>query len=167
MQSQSTDFYNIFDVSNENQKAAKLYKEESSRLFEAVVYTDFFGVFDEASPNGIIQTEVNKRFNVETSRLDMGNKCWAFLFPPLFLAEGIGFFQFFDAKFRYSKIEKNNKFLLPQSYENLDQNGSVISTEFYYSPLLLYQHRNSFYLLQSSGVKKKGNYPSGPFSKDS
>ncbi|RUT71508.1 hypothetical protein D0817_06425 [Flavobacterium cupreum] len=127
---------------DENQKTAKLYKEESSKLFEATVYTDFFGVFDEASPNGIIQTEVNKRFNVETSRFDMRNKCWGLLFPPFFLAEGVGFFQFFDAKFQYSKIEKNNKFLLPQTYEEKDENGNVLSSENYYSPLSLYQHKN-------------------------
>jgi hypothetical protein len=127
---------------DETKREAKLYKEESSKLFEAVVYTDFFGIFDEKSPNGIIQTEVNKRFNVETSRFDMRNKCWGLLFPPLFLTEGIGFFQFFDAKFQYSKIEKNNKFLLPLKFDVKNDNGNVISTENYYSPLSLYQHRN-------------------------
>lgn len=125
-----------------NQTSSPLYKEESSKLFEAVVYTDFFGVFDEENPNGIIQTEINKRFNIETSRMDTSCKWWAFLFPPIAMAEGIGFFQYFDAHFQYSKIEKTNKFLLPQTFETFDSAGNVTSTEAYYSPISLYQHRS-------------------------
>jgi hypothetical protein len=128
-------------ILDEKQKVTKLYKEESSKLFEAIVYTDFFGIFDEESPNGIIQTEVNKRFNINTKRNEI-NKWYGILFPPLAISEGFGFFQSFDALFQYSKIEKNNKFLLPENFEIKDNNGTVISTENYYSPLSLYQYRS-------------------------
>jgi hypothetical protein len=128
-------------ILDEKQKVTKLYKEESSKLFEAIVYTDFFGIFDEESPNGIIQTEINKRFNINTKRYDV-QKGYSILFPPLLISEGIGFFQSFDASFQYSKIEKNNKFLLPEKFEIKDNNGTIISTENYYSPLSLYQYRS-------------------------
>lgn len=129
-------------ILDKNQNESKLYKEESTKLFEAIVYTDFFGIFDEENPNGIIQTEITKRFNIETSRFDSGSNWYGLLFPPLVVTEGVGFFQFFDARFQYSKIEKNNKFLLPANYETLDNSGTVISNESYYAPIALYQHRN-------------------------
>ena len=126
---------------DENQITNKLYREESSKLFEAIVYTDFFGIFDEESPNGIIQTEVNKRFNINTKRGDV-NKLFGLILPPVAISEGYGFFQFFDAKFQYSKIEKNNKFLLPLDFDTKDDMGNIVSTEKYYSPISLYQHRS-------------------------
>ena len=126
---------------DETQKVSKLFREESSKLFEAIVYTDFFGVFDEESPNGIIQTEVNKRFNINTKRNDV-SKWFGLLFPPIAISEGIGFFQFFDAKFQYSKIEKNNKFLLPLDFDTKNSDGTIASTEKYYSPISLFQHRS-------------------------
>ncbi len=119
-------------ILDKNQKTTKLYREESSKLFEAVVYTDFLGVFDEENPNGIIQTEVNKNFNLTTRRFD---------FLPSFI-EAIGFFHYFNAQFQFSKIEKNNKFLVPNSFDVLDGTGNVTETVNYYSPISLYQYRN-------------------------
>jgi hypothetical protein len=77
-------------ILDNNQKQSKLYREETSKLFEAVVYTDFLGLFDEDNPNGIIQTEINKRFNLNTKRTDTK---WfhKLLLLPL-LSEGIGTF---------------------------------------------------------------------------
>jgi len=119
-------------ILDKNQKETKLYREESSKLFEAVVYTDFLGVFDEENPNGIIQTEINKQFNLTTRRFD---------FLPAFI-EAIGFFHYFNAQFQFSKIEKNNKFLLPNTFDVLDDGGNVTETINYYSPISLYQYRN-------------------------
>ncbi|MGH2664760.1 hypothetical protein [Flavobacterium sp.] len=118
-------------ILDKDQKDTKLYREESSKLFEAIVYTDFFGIFDEANPNGIIQTEVNKKFNITTLRKDFADK----------FIEGWGMFQYFDAHFQFSKIEKNNKFLLPSVHDVIDENGTIIA-ENYYSPIGLYQYRN-------------------------
>lgn len=113
-----------------NQQASKLYREESSKLFEAVVYTDFFGLLDEENPNGIVQTEVVKRFNIHTKRAGI-NKKFGLLFPPIAISEGFGFFQYFDASFQFSKIEKNNRFLKPLVFDQIT----------YYDPLKLYQQR--------------------------
>jgi len=126
---------------DENQKHSKLYREETSKLFEAVVYTDFLGLFDEDNPNGIIQTEINKRFNLNTSRTDV-NKWYGFLFPPLAISEGIGFLQFFDASFQYSKIESDQKFVTPNTFDVLDGGGNVVESIDFYSPISLMQRRN-------------------------
>ncbi len=127
---------------DKDQKVSKLFREESTRLFEAIVYTDFFGVIDEESPNGIIQTEINKRFNINTRRFDTKMKWWNCWILPLWLSEGYGFFQYFDANFHFSKIEQNNKYLLPSNFEIVDNNNNLISTEQFYSPISLLQYRD-------------------------
>ncbi|WP_459209156.1 hypothetical protein [Aquimarina rhabdastrellae] len=117
-------------LDDETHTSTKLHKEKSTRLLEAIVYTDFLSLVDEENPNGIVQTEVRKRFNINTFRTD--RKWGHYFIPPFFItraAEGVGFLQFFDAEFKLSKIEKNNKFLLPEV------NGS-------HTQLSLYQHRN-------------------------
>jgi len=126
---------------DENENESKLYREESSKLFEAVVYTDFLGLFEEENPNGIIQTEVNKRFNLNTKRSDV-NKLFGFLFPPVAISEGYGFVQYFDAGFQYTKIESSNKFVKPSQFKVLDENNQVTDSIAYYSPISLFQNRN-------------------------
>jgi hypothetical protein len=128
-------------ILDKNQTESKLYREETSKLFEAVVYTDFLGLFDEDNPNGVIQTEINKRFNLNTKRTDV-NKWFSILFPPLVISEGVGVFQFFDANFQYSKIESDSKFVTPNSFDILDDTGVIIESEDYYSPISLFQRRN-------------------------
>lgn len=127
-------------ILDNNQKQSKLYREETSKLFEAVVYTDFLGLFDEDNPNGIIQTEINKRFNLNTKRTDTK---WfhKLLLLPL-LSEGIGTFQSFEASFQYSKIESDSKFVTPNSFDVLDDNGVLIESIDFYSPISLMQRRN-------------------------
>jgi len=101
---------------DKTQTSAKLFREESTKILEATVYTDLIGALEEESPNGIIQTEVSRRFIVKTSRVK---------FP---LKSGLGAFEYVDGKILLSKIEQDNKFLLPQNevFDNLS----------------LYQHRN-------------------------
>lgn len=118
-------------ILDKDQEQTKLYREESSKLFEAKVYSDFLGVFDEENPNGIIQTEISKAFNLSTRRGDFLDK----------FIEGFGWFQQFEAQFQFSKIEKNNKFLIPSTFETMDELGNV-TTESFYSPINLYQYRN-------------------------
>ncbi|KAA1245966.1 hypothetical protein [Aquimarina sp. RZ0] len=130
-------------LDSEAQKKTKLYKEESTRLFEAIVYTDFLSLFDEENPNGLVQTEVNKRFNINTRRKGL-NK-WAGIIPPFFpglIIEGVGFFQYFDAQLQVSKIEKNNKFLEAETGMLLNENGIVVTSNPFFTPLSLLQHRN-------------------------
>ena len=130
-------------ILDKNQTESKLYREETSKLFEAVVYTDFLGLFDEDNPNGIIKTEINKRFNLNTKRSDVTDDWYKkILFPPLFISEGFGFFQSFDATFQYSKIESNSKFVNPNSFDVLDENDNVVESINYFSPISLIQRRN-------------------------
>ncbi|QXP60049.1 hypothetical protein [Olleya sp. HaHaR_3_96] len=128
-------------ILDRNQTESKLYREETSKLFEAAVYSDFLGLFNEDNPNGIIQTEINKRFNINTKRTDV-NKWFGLLFPPLAISEGIGVFQFFDANFQYSKIESDSKFVVPNLFNVLDDSGAIIESVNYYSPISLLQRRN-------------------------
>lgn len=117
-------------ILDKNKKESKLYREESSKLFEAIAYTDMIGLFDEENPNGLVQLEVKKRFNLNTRRYDMP---WFYgLFPPALLFEGVGVFQNVDVLFQYSKIEENNKFLVPQ----------ILESQQFYTPISLLQYRN-------------------------
>ncbi|WP_109853311.1 hypothetical protein [Aquimarina sp. AU58] len=117
-------------VLDKSKKESKLYREESSKLFEAVAYTDLIGLFDEENPNGLVQLEVKKRFNLNTRRYD---RPWYYgIIPPFLLFEGAGVFQNADVFFQYSKIEENNKFLLPQT----------VGSETFYTPISLLQYRN-------------------------
>jgi len=129
-------------ILDENQVSSKLYKEESTKLFEAIVYSDFLGVFDEENPNGIIQTEVSKRFILNTKRRDVTNGWfWKLIFPPLAISEGYGYLEYFDTKIILSKIEENNKFLLPENIMSLDSKNNKVMKN-YYSPLSIFQHRS-------------------------
>ena len=125
---------------DENQKVTELHKEDTSKLFEAVVYTDFLGLFDEDNPNGIVQTEVNKRFNLNTKRTDTKFYHKLFLLPAL--SEGIGVFQYLDASFQYSKIESDSKFVTPDTFTFLNDDGTIDKTEDFYSPISLMRRRN-------------------------
>lgn len=117
---------------DELQQSAKLYKEESTKILEAVVFTDLLGTFDEKNPNGIIQTEVSKRFNINTTRnaIGKGKRWFSLIMPPFLISESFGTFEYLDAKVLLSKIEDDNKYLLP----DLDTGKLTL--------LSLYQHRN-------------------------
>ncbi|PKQ46085.1 hypothetical protein [Confluentibacter flavum] len=121
-------------VLDETQKTTKLYKEQSTKLFEAIVYSDFLGVFDEENPNGIIQTEIAKKFYINTHRYEITPKgrFLGLLFPPIAFSEGYGWFEYVNLSAMLSKIEENNKFLQP----------STISTVDYFSPINIMQHQS-------------------------
>ncbi len=106
------------------QPKAELYREESSRLFEATVYGDFLGVFDTNNPNGIIQTEIDKRFFINTKR----SGTW--------LDGGFGYWGYLDAQLRFSKIEDNNKFLIAE--EKVLSQDSIN----YFTPISIMQHQS-------------------------
>ena len=110
---------------NQSNREHKLYRVETSKLFEARIYTDLLGLIDESNPNGIIQIEFDKRFNINTRRFDS----W-----PGYRG-GIGFIQYIDAVFTYSKIESDNRFLPPFSGPD---NTGIYS----YTPLSILQNRN-------------------------
>lgn len=112
------------------QKSTKLYKPESTKLFEAVVYSDFFGVFDEESPNGIIQTEVSKKFYINTKR--KSRKWYSYIFPPSWYSDAVGVGEYINLNARFTKIEENNKFLKSEEVNDLS----------FFSPLRIKQHES-------------------------
>lgn len=133
---------------NQSNKEEKLYRIETSKLFEARIYTDLLGLVDETNPNGIVQIEFDKRFNLRTQRSDTRNG-------------GHGFFQYIDAVFTYSKIESENKFMPP--FEISDSSG--IAT---YTPLSIFQNRNysvgamlNFWYLENQNSKFDFNIDAG------
>ncbi len=112
------------------QKTTKLYKPKSTKLFEAIVYSDFFGVFDEENPNGIIQTEVAKKFYINTKRKQ--NQWYSFFLPPAWYSHATGVVEYINLNAKFSKIEENNKFL----------KSGQIGDENYFSPLTIKQHES-------------------------
>ncbi len=111
---------------NKNQKEIKLFREETSKLFEAQIYSDLLGMLDEKSPNGIVQIEAEKKFNIFTKMTTWGNS-----------RTGWGILQYYNMKFTYSKIESYGKFVSPIALSEDDPTNS-----FYYPPIKLLQHRN-------------------------
>jgi len=80
-------------------ESIKLYKEPTSNILEAKVFTDFNGLQD-GNPNGIIQTEVEKRINLLTKRHD-------------FFIKGVnyGWLQYVTPFAVLNKLEDKDKFL--------------------------------------------------------
>tara|TARA_R110002033_G_scaffold167528_1_gene206726 strand:+ start:698 stop:2461 length:1764 start_codon:yes stop_codon:yes gene_type:complete len=118
---------------DDSEKSTSLYKEQSTKLFEAIVYSDFLGVFDEDNPNGILQTEVAKKFYINTNRYAITPKgrFLGLLFPPIAFSEGYGWFEYVDVSAKISKLEENNKFLIADS----------LDSQSYFSPLRIMQHQ--------------------------
>ncbi|MEP5253794.1 MAG: hypothetical protein ABJQ39_01965 [Winogradskyella arenosi] len=115
------------------QDSTVLYKEDSTKLFEAIVFSDFMGVFDEENPNGIIQTELSKKFYINTDRKSVNKVAnWLLLpiYPPAFFAEGVGVLEYLDVKVKLSKIEENNKFLAQDT----------LGEDLFYRPLKILQY---------------------------
>ncbi len=91
-------------VSIEGGKSTTLYKDKTYKILEARVFSDFLG-FDSKKPNGLIQFELEKQFNFNTIR-------WK-LFSYRFRS-GIGLMEYLKITGGVSKIEDNNRYLIPQ-----------------------------------------------------
>ncbi len=85
---------NIEHPSNE----IKLRKEKAANILTARVFSDILGM-QEDSPNGIIQTEVEKRINLVTRRHKFLGR------------SNFGFFQYAKPYVVLSKVEKQNRYL--------------------------------------------------------
>lgn len=151
-----------------------LYKEESVNILQAKIFTDFMGLGAE-NPNGMLQTEVSKRFilypkkvprEIRPGRLvnrsdnilrkmfknnpdgviDTDNKEFKkakiLKHKSYFVKSGkqynriltFGFLNYFEPVFKFSKLEKNNKYLSLQYEEDY--------AEKYVTPIDLYSHAN-------------------------
>lgn len=107
-----------------------LYKKATSKLFEAHVYTDFVG-FDENAPNGLVQTEISKRFNLWTKRFGSflkKNAVYCRCRGPVYGANW-GFMNFVKPSFVFSKYEQKRR-NIEMSAQNLVINGQLRSTKF-------------------------------------
>jgi len=130
-----------------------LHKEETKKLFSANIYSDFKGL-DESSPNGILQMELEKRINLNTTQ-HLSAK-WLYWFFGSY-----GFAQHITPVVSFQKIEQHNKKLVLNDLDSLRLNpGTTDPTAFgntyhrYVDALSLYQHQwlsagfdfNLFYL---------------------
>ena len=82
----------------------ELFKLERKKLFEAKVFSDFFG-FDRENENGIIQTEVSRQVNVRTRRSTLNLRRYKLIFSNW------GYASYVIPSINISKIEENNRYL--------------------------------------------------------
>lgn len=91
---------------NKNNPVQELRKEKRSRIITVKTFTDFVGI-DGDQPNGLIQIEASRKFNLRTKRNGL-KSVYA------------GLFTYIEPKLIFSKIEKNNSYL-PFLSSDLDQ----------------------------------------------
>lgn len=118
-----------------------LYKEETNKLFEAHIFSDFVGLNDD-KPNGLIQTEVAKRININSHQW---RTCKA-LYP---FVKSFGIFQFITPSVTLSKLEQHNKRLVLGDLDSLrinSDNNDLTKLDKnvhrYTTPLQLYQYQS-------------------------
>jgi hypothetical protein len=90
-------------------KEVKLHKEETSNILNAKIFTDVLGL-QEDNPNGIIQTEIEKRITLWTKRKKFTK------------GSNYGLIQYAKPYAILSKIEKQNRYL---ELEDLKENAPL------------------------------------------
>lgn len=100
----------------ENHPIVTLKKERLVRLFDTRIYTDLSGI-ESNTPNGLIQTEVSRRFNLVTKRFQLLGK------------KDMGYFNYFNIFGGLSKIENKLK-RLPLENNYTIRNGSLQSPNY-------------------------------------
>ena len=111
-----------------------LTKEETRKILEVEVFSDFEG-FDTDAPNGLIQTELTKHFNVNTVRGDLD--------IPGF--RGIGGLQYIEISGAITKVEEKERRFQPERVDTQlqDFNGNpVLSSQRFATPIDLISYRN-------------------------
>jgi len=94
-----------------------LRKEKYVNLIDAKLYGDLTGI-DKTKPNGLLQIEVSKRFNINTSRIQPGGN-----------RSDFGYLNYIDLFGSLSKIEQNNKQLILHN-AGIINNGNIISPNY-------------------------------------
>ncbi|HRO86382.1 MAG TPA: hypothetical protein PK110_16300 [Niabella sp.] len=116
----------------------ELRKDETSKLLEAIIYSDFIGI-DKEKPNGLIQTEVAKRINLYPTRIQTAK--WM-----SWLSKGFGFFQYIRPAVTISKIEENNRFLQPKRNDSIfttTSGSDSLKTEIVSTPIEILNYQNT------------------------
>jgi hypothetical protein len=99
------------------QNSITLLKDETFKLFEAKVYTDFVGISDDREPNGLVQTEISRKVFLNTWR------------EKIFKRKTVtwGYAGYIEPEITFSKVENNNRRLV------LDVKDKFINSQ--YGPL--------------------------------
>jgi hypothetical protein len=93
-----------------------LKKERNIRLFDGKIFTDLGGI-DQESPNGLVQVEICRRFNLNTYRWQAGER------------QDVGAFSYLNVYGALSKIEDKNK-VLPLHNQNTVINNTLVSPSY-------------------------------------
>jgi hypothetical protein len=119
----------------------QLYKQESTKLFEAHIFSDFVGLKEDKS-NGLIQTEVAKQINLNSEQW-ITNR---FLYGAF---KSWGILQYITPSITISKLEQHNKRLLLGDLDSIrfnpgpnDTSQLNRSVHRYITILNLYQHQS-------------------------
>lgn len=119
-------------IINDSITIANLYREKTTQILAVKVFSDLKGANTE-NPNGLIQTEFSRTFNLLTQRIDLGRGL------------NIGFLNYYLPAFELNKIENNEKYLVLDHYEkNPSSTGQPNPLG---STLDIYQHQ-----IYSTGV---------------
>jgi hypothetical protein len=122
-------------------QSIQMYKEETNKLFEARIFSDFVGL-NENKPNGLIQTEMSKRINLNTKQ---------YLAPRYFIFafNSYGTFQYIAPSITLSKLEEHNKRLVLGDLDSVRYNPGINDSSLFKNPyhryataLDLYQHQS-------------------------
>lgn len=116
---------------NESESSKVVQKSTLAELFEAALYTDCIGLFDN-NPNGLVQTEIKRSFSL-----------WGSRYPMAFSKEykkNVGFYQYLQILSSITKIEKHNR-ALPLSETDYIQNG-VLQRNRFLTPIDLVNYSN-------------------------
>ncbi len=106
-----------------------LRKERVVNLFDSKIFTDFAGL-KEGNPNGLVQIDVSRRFNVNNFRLQVpGKRC------------DYGFFDNISVFGAITKIEQKEKRLMLRNSDKV-VNGKIVSPS-YATTLDLRQYENA------------------------
>ena len=120
-------------VVREGDKIVDVYREEFPKLIEGAIYTDLIGL-SEDKPNGLIQTELSRKFNLVTSRVPLGKSNFLSSF-------GLGGLQYIRPAITFTKIEGKERRYKPMAKEFLSDSSNV-TRSVYVRPLDVMEYQN-------------------------
>jgi hypothetical protein len=101
----------VFNFNDEKGFCRTLEKEETYKLLEAKVFSDFVGL-SGAAPNGLLQTEISREFRLYTKRSIIGRRTYN---KDAWNVTGLSYI---EPKIVISKIENTNKSAFIRSFKN-------------------------------------------------
>ncbi len=104
--------------------SAEVFKDKTSKILSARTFTDLVGI-DEQQPNGLIQIEVFRKFNLITSRKQFPKRTYT------------GGFTYIQPVFSLTKIEENKRYLPINDISKIEESFTVNPIE-----ILSYQQFN-------------------------